>query len=342
MRVGMLEEAGRVIVKDADTPVAGRGELLIRVAYAGVCGSDLHSFLGTHPFRKPPVVLGHEVSGTVAAVGEGATGFALGDRVTVMPYLACGECLYCRRGRSNICENKTVPGIKGWLGSFAGYFVSRPEITYRLGGRTTLKQGALAEPLAVAVHSAVRGRVGPGSRVLVLGGGTIGLLTAYAARRMGADFVALTDLYDHNLGVARHIGVARTYNARMEGLEGAVRGDCPEGFDVLFLTGGAPVTVGQATRLAQRGARIVSTAIFPGDVPLDIVSLTLYELELVGTQIYVGADFGRAVEWLDEDGELLETLIDHVMPLEAAHEALAMLAERRVDAIKVLLQPTDG
>jgi L-iditol 2-dehydrogenase len=339
VRVGMLREAGRVVVEEAPRPALGAGEVLIRVAYAGVCGSDLHAFLGTHPFRVPPVVLGHELSGEVAEVGEGVSEFAPGDLVTVMPTLGCGACRACLAGRPNICENKVVPGIKGWQGAFAEYFAAPTAVTYPLGPHTTLVQGVLAEPLAVAAHAVERGGVRPGSDVLVLGGGTIGLLIGYAAQRTGARSVAITDLYDYNLTVASALGFAHAYNARQEGLEDAIRRDYAGGVDVVFIAGAAPAIVGQATRLARRGGRIVSTALFGGPVPVDIVAITLYELELVGTQIYRDADFRQALAWLDEDGETIERLVDHVLPLERAHEAMVMLAERREDAIKVLLQP---
>ncbi|NLD72266.1 MAG: alcohol dehydrogenase catalytic domain-containing protein [Chloroflexi bacterium] len=339
MRVGMLQETGRVVVQEAPRPRPAPDEVLIRVAYAGVCGSDLHAFTGTHPFRKPPVVLGHEVSGTIAEAGAEVTGLQVGDRVTVMPYVSCGRCHYCAQGRTNICENKIVPGIGGWQGTFADLFIARADITYPLGPDTSLVQGALAEPLAVGAHAVARGGVAPGNDVLVLGGGTIGLLTGYAALRAGARSVALTDLYDYNLRVAREIGIPHAYNARSEGLEDAIRRDYPEGLDVIFLAGAAPVLVGQATRLARRGGRIVSTALFDGPVPVDVVAMTLYELELVGTQIYQATDFFRALAWLNEDGPRLERLVDHVMPLEQAHEAMTLLAERREDVVKILLQP---
>jgi len=214
----MLQEAGRIVVQEAPRPAVGRGEVLIRVAYAGVCGSDLHAFLGTHPFRKPPVVLGHELSGTVAEVGEGVEGLAVGDLVTVLPAVSCGQCRACVAGRTNICENRVVPGVQGWLGAFAEYFAAPATVTYPLGRHTTLVQGALAEPLAVAAHAVERGGVGAGSDVLILGGGTIGLLIGYAAQRAGARSVAITDLYDYNLTVASALGIAHTYNARQEGL----------------------------------------------------------------------------------------------------------------------------
>ena len=338
MKAAVLEDTGRVVVQDVDDLQIEPTELLIRVSYAGVCGSDLHAFDGSHPFRRPPVVLGHELSGIVERVGSEARGHQVGDRVTVMPYLSCGHCLACRRGRTNVCENKVVPGIGGWQGTFADYFVAKPEITYALGRHTTLKRGVLAEPLAVAVHSVRQGRVGLDSSVLILGGGTIGLLTAVAAAKAGAKCVAITDLYDYNLGVAQEMGFA-AYSATDPDLEGTLAARYPERFEVVFLTSGAPVTVGLGVRLAQRAGRIVGTAIFGAPVTFPIMDLTLFEKELIGTQIYTDQDFREALAWLDAGGVPFDSLIDHAYPLASAQFALELLAQRTRGAIKIVLKP---
>ncbi len=343
MKAARLETEGRIEIVEIERPGVGPDDVLIEVAYAGVCGSDLHSFEGSHPFRKPPTVLGHELSGTIVEVGSNVgaqKALAIGDQVTVMPYIHCRHCAMCQRGHTNICLNKTVPGIKGWIGTFADYFVAPAAVTYRLGPNTDLKLGALAEPLAVAVHSADQGRVTQGDRVLVLGAGTIGLLSGVAARQMGASVVAITDLYEHNLEVGRALGFDSTYQADRADLVEAIRTDHPDGFDVLFLTAGAASTVVQALSLAQRRARIVATALFSRAVTLDLGPITLGEMELVGTQIYTDADYQRALRWLDEGAYPLEQLIDHVLPLDEAQAALEMLASRSQDAIKILLRPT--
>jgi L-iditol 2-dehydrogenase len=344
MKAARLETERRIEIVEIERPSVGPDDVLIKVAYAGVCGSDLHSFQGSHPFRKPPTVLGHELSGIITEVGRHVSDqgevLAVGDQVTVMPYIHCGHCAMCQRGHTNICLNKTVPGIKGWIGTFADYFLAPAAVTYRLGPRTDLKLGALAEPLAVAVHSADQGRVTKGDRVLVLGAGTIGLLSGVAARQMGASVVAITDLYAHNLEVGRALGFDNAYQADRVDLVEAIRADYPDGFDVLFLTAGAASTVAQALSLAQRRARIVATALFSRSVTLDLGPITLGEMELVGTQIYTDADYQRALRWLDEGAYPLERLIDHVLSLDEAQAALEMLASHSQDAIKILLQPT--
>ncbi len=337
MRAVMLEETGRVAVVEHERPKLGPNDVLIEVAYAGICGSDMHAFRGHHPFREPPVVLGHEVSGTVAAVGSDVDGFIAGDRVTVMPAASCGHCTYCERGLPNLCVNKEVPGTGDWVGTMADYFRADAEITYRLGENTSLRLGCLAEPLAVAAHSVAQGNVCPGSHVLVLGGGTIGLLTALAARIVGAETVVLTDLYDYKVDIAKEMGIDDVWNARRADLTQTLLEAYPGKFETVLLASGAPPVMEQAMALVQRGGRIVVTALFLRQAPVDLLQVTLKELEIAGSQIYTAEDFEAALEWLDEGRWPFEKIISHVHPLEKAPEALRDIAEHPERAVKVLL-----
>lgn len=338
MKQALLQATGQIVIQQVDDLPAGPDDILIQVAYTGVCGSDLHSFRGTHPFRSAPVVLGHEVSGTIAALGAQVSGFCLGDAVTVMPFLPCGHCRYCLAGRPNICEHKVVPG-SAWRGTFAEFFLSKPSATFKLAEHTVLRRAVLAEPLAVGVHAAARARLTADSAALVLGGGTIGILTAAATHLAGARSVALTDLYDHNLAAARALGADHTYSALTPDLVEAIRADYPEGFDAIFLASGANVTIQQALALAQRGARIIVSAFFVQEVTLSLLTVTIHELEFLGSQIYTAADFGQALAYLDAYPLPFETIISHVLPLDHAQDALEMMSLRTEDSIKVLLVP---
>ena len=339
MKVAMLEEARRIAIRNVHDLRPAPDELLIRTAYAGVCGSDLHAFQGKHPFRKPPVILGHELSGTIVEIGSEVRGFHPGDRVTVMPLLACKSCLHCRTGNENICLNKKVPGIEGWLGSFAQYFLSKPSITYRLGETTGLDVGVLAEPLAVGIHSILRrGRVQAGNRVLILGAGTIGILTAIAAKMAGAKETVVTDLFEFNLGIARELSGAKTYNAQTAGLEEIILSDFPEKFDVTMLCSGAPKTVAQAFLLTRRGGRIVVTGLFHAPVPVELTTVSLNEFEVVGSVVYDDQDFKKAVEWIDSGAVAFSKIITHVLPIEKAEHALNLLDRHHEDVAKILLE----
>ncbi len=338
MRVAMLRRPGQVIIEEAPMLVPGPGEVLISVVYAGICGSDMHSFEGTHPFRHPPVVLGHEVSGTVAALGAGVTALQVGDAVTVMPFTYCGVCSQCRQGRPNTCLNKVVPGLRGWQGTFADYFLSRADIVYPLGG-VSLRRGVLAEPYAVGVHAVRRGLVGPDTHVLVLGGGSIGLFTTAAAHLAGAASVAVTDLYEHNLALAVKMGAEHTYSAGDIDLVSTVRRDYPEGFDVIYLTSAAKPVVKQAIALARPGGRIVVVALFAGEVPVVLSDLTVKELDLVGSQIYTHEDFRMALDHLVAGDLPYDDLITHELPLVEAQQAMELMLRRDEPLVKALLCP---
>jgi L-iditol 2-dehydrogenase len=339
MKVAILEDKYRIAVREMSDLHPGPDDLLIETTYAGVCGSDLHAFKGLHPFRKPPVILGHELSGTVVDMGKEVRGFRPGERVTVMPLLACKKCQHCQMGDENICLNKRVPGTEGWLGSFAQYFLSKPSITYKLGENTGLDVGALAEPLAVGIHSVFqRGSVEAGSRVLVLGAGTIGILTAVAAKMAGAREIVVTDLFEFNLEITRDLCGAQSYNAKTEGLEEIILKDFPQKFDVTFLCSGAAKTVTQAFLLTRRGGRIVVTGLFLTPVPTELTAVSLNEFEVIGSIVYNHQDFKKAVEWIDSRTFAFGKLITHILPIEKVEYALNLLDQHAEDVAKILLE----
>ena len=342
MQAAVLVDTGTIDIREVERQALCPDDILIRTAYAGVCGSDLHAFKGKHPFRKPPVILGHELAGTVVECGDGVRGVHPGDRVTVMPLVSCGACRLCRLGRENICLNKQVPGAGAWLGSFAEFTLAKASVVYKLGDATPFDLGVLAEPLAVSVHAVQRqARVEPGSRVLVLGGGTIGILTALAARAAGAGDLVTTDLFEFNLALTRALCGAETIHAGRTGWEDDLTRAYPDKFDVTFLCSGAPATVGQAVRLTRRGGRIILTGLFLEPVPVDLTAVTLGELEVLGSQIYDHRDFRAAVDWIDAGRFNFRRLLTHVLPLERAQDALTILANRTEDAVKILLQVSE-
>ena len=343
MKAAILESAGRIEVRDVSDLRPAPDELLIRTAYAGVCGSDLHAFRGKHPFRKPPVILGHEVAGTVVECGSGVEGFRSGDRVTVMPLLPCGTCPQCRMGRTNICLNKRVPGVGEWLGLFTEYSLAKASVVFKLAAATPFELGVLAEPLAVGIHSVFRqAHVAAGDRVIVLGAGPIGIFTAMAAHAAGAREIVVTDLLDFNLALVREMCGAATYNSRGADWETALTRAYSGGFDIAFLCSGAPITVRQALACTRRGGRIIVTGMFLDPVAVDLLSVNLTELELIGSAVYDHEDFRRAVDWIDGGRFDFRKLVTHIFPLEKAQDALTLLAGRREDAVKILLKMEGG
>ena len=337
MKTAILEASHQIVVREIEDLKPGPTEILIKTVVAGVCGSDLHAFKGLHPFRKPPVILGHEVAGTVVKTGPAVKGFQEGDRVTVMPLLACEQCDACRRGSPQICLNKKVPGPGAWPGFFAEYALSEASIAYKIGEHTRFSEGVLAEPLAVAIHSVRRAEVKKGANVLVLGAGTIGILTAAAAANTGAEEIAITDLFASNLSTVASLCGAIPYDAADKNLTEKIARRHGK-FDIVFLCSGAPTTVQQALHLVRPGGKIVVVGMFLDAVPLDLLSVTLREIEIVGSVVYTHDDFQNALKWIDSGDTPFGRLITHTFPLEKAQEAMLQLMEHQENPLKILLK----
>jgi L-iditol 2-dehydrogenase len=337
MKAAILEAPYQIAIREIEDLKPGLNDILIKTEVAGVCGSDLHAFKGRHPFRKPPVILGHEVAGTVVKTGASVKHLQEGDRVTVMPLLACEQCDACRRGSPQICLNKKVPGPGDWPGFFAEYALSDASIAYKIGEHTRFAESVLAEPLAVGIHSVRRAGVMKGAKVLVLGAGTIGILTAAAAASAGAGEIAVTDLFASNLSTAASLCGAIPYDAADKNLIEEISRRQGK-FDFVFLCSGAQTTVQQALQLVRPGGKIVVVGMFLDAVPLDLLAVTLREIEIVGSVVYTHDDFQKALKWIDSGDTAFGRLITHTFPLEKAQEALNQLLEHQDHPLKILLK----
>ncbi len=338
MKAAMMVDKFKIEMQELEDLKCGPDDILIATKYAGLCGSDVHAYRGDHPFRKPPVVLGHEISGNISKIGEKVNGFHIGDPVTVMPCLFCGDCTSCRNKKYNICVNKRVPGMGKWVGTFAEYFLSKPSITFKLKNNANLMIGALAEPLATAVHSIRRAKLKPGNDIAILGAGPIGLFTGLVAKETVADNVAITDLFDYNLSIAGDLYNALTYNALKENIQERMIKDRPDRFDVVCLCGNAEVMVKQALDIVKPGGRIVVTGMFlkPTDMPL--IDITLREIEIIGTQIYDHDDFSDALDLLHSGKYDFQRFISHTLSLDKAQEAMNLVIDPHESTVKVLLE----
>ena len=336
MRQVELHAPEEIRLLDVPVPEPGAGELRIAVAEVGICGSDLHAYHGKHPFIDLPVVPGHEFAGTVDAVGEGVTDFAPGDRVTVEPSLVCGECYNCRHGRYNVCANLRVIGCQT-PGALADRIVVPAEKTLRLPEGVSWVEGALAEPLAVGVRAARRAEFEPDANVLILGAGTIGLMTLQAAKALGAGTVMVSELLPERLELAEALGADVLVNPAEVDLLDAVKAAFGEPrADVVIECVGIGATVRDAIRVARKGTRIVIAGVFEQDVSVSMGLVQDHELELVGTLMYLRDDFPLALRLLADGRAEAGPLVSHRFPLEQAAEAFEVADQRR-GALKVLI-----
>ena len=301
MRAVVLSDVETIEVHDVAAPRHGAGDVLIQVGAGGICGSDMHAFHGHHPFRIPPVVLGHEVAGEVVAIGEGVTRVTVGDRVAVEPQISCMSCSLCLRGLSNLCQATLRPGL-GWGGTFAELIVAPERVVYPLRRDTPFEVGSLVEPAAVALRAVRRGEVRLGDRVAVLGAGPIGGLIAHIAQRARPGVLMITDVKRFNLDFMRSLGIEHAVDPRTADVfEVGSELTGGEGFDVVLVTSPHPDGLTDAIRLARPGGRVVQVAIYGEPLPVDATRAVLRETEIRATLTYSPDDFRLTTELIRDE-----------------------------------------
>ena len=344
MRAAVLEAAGKISIRSVPVPVPGAGMVRLRVRRAGICGSDLHyfehgscgAFVPTRPF-----VLGHEFAAEVAALGDGVDGLTVGDRVTANPARACGVCDHCKGGRGNLCRRTIMLGSASTTpptdGAFAEFVVVRADQCHPLPSGMDNGAGAMLEPLAVALHAVKRSGTVSGRRVLVTGGGPIGVLVALTAKAFGAVPVALSDVVEGRRATARTLGVEATLDPMSPRLLDEVRELAGEGFDVVFEASGAKAALRQAFDLVRPGGTIVQIGTLgTEDIPLPANQLMVREINLVGSMRY-GNVFGEAIRLVESGRINVRGLISDVRPLADVAEALRV-ASGKSAVLKVQLE----
>ena len=328
-----------LVVEDVATPVAGPGEVLIAVAGCGVCHTDLHYLdHGTPTFKPPPVILGHEVSGTVAATGTGVTALAVGDRVLVPAVLSCGYCTLCRAGRENICENSRMLG-NHIDGGFAEFLAVSAKDVFRLPDDIPLVEGAIiADAVTTPFHAVVRrGCVVPGDWVLVIGCGGVGLSLVQIAAAVGGRVIAV-DINDRKLEAAQRFGATAVFNAGGgTKIDREIRHLTGGGADVAFEAVGQAATQETALNCVRTGGRVVLVGYSPEPLSLNAGRVMFREIAVLGSLGCRPVDYPRAIEMVRQGRVRLQELVTHRYPLDRIGEAFDQL--RGGDAIRVVVTP---
>jgi L-idonate 5-dehydrogenase len=325
-------------------PEPGPGFVRLRPRRVGICGSDLHYFehgycVAFVPDR--PFVLGHELTAEVAALGEGVAGVKVGDRVTVNPARACGCCDYCKAGRPNLCRHTIVLGSASTTpptdGAMAEFVCVRADQCHVLPPGLDDGLGAMMEPLAVALHAVKRAGGVSGRRVLVTGGGTIGLLVAVTARAFGATPVVVTDVVAARRAKAIEVGADAALDPSAAELREQVRALAVEGFEVILEASGARVALRQAFDLVRPGGTIVQIGTLgTEDVPLPANQVMVREINFVGSMRY-GNVFDEAIRLVASGRINLRPFISDVLPLADCRRAMELAADKS-NAFKVQLE----
>jgi len=338
MKAAVLTDAYKIEIKNIDRPPVGKNDVLIRVKSTGICGSDLYVYRGVHPFRSPPAILGHELSGVVEEIGKEVQHIKVGDRVAVEPGVGCGVCASCLEHKYNICENKRGPGlVPEWDGSFAEYFIAPEQCVYTLPDDLGFAAGALMEPLAVAVHAIKKAELELGDTVAILGGGTIGLLCLMVARKAGASQILVTDTFEYNLEVAKQLGAQIVVNVEKDNAKSKIEAESENGHDKVIIAAGIPSAWADAVRLSQRGGKIAIVGMIKEPVEVDFLDLIRQEKSLCTSWNFVREDFETAIRMAREME--IERIITHRFDLDKTAEALDLMDKKPEEVIKIILNP---
>ncbi|MHB1317330.1 MAG: zinc-dependent alcohol dehydrogenase [Anaerolineae bacterium] len=340
MKAAVIEKPMVVALHDVPVPeVQAPDQVQIRVVVTGICGSEIHAYHGTHPFRIPPVISGHELAGVVTAIGEAVTTVRAGDRVTVEPHYGCGVCRACREGAYNACASKQVLGTQSWPGSFGEFIVVPEKTVVPLPNNVTDEQGALIEPIAVGVHAVRKAGVGLGDRVAILGAGPIGLGLLLAARAAGAAMTFVTDISAHNREVALKMGATHALDPREGDTASVMVSETGgEGVDVVFLGVAVESVLNEALRAVRRRGTVSEVGMFSQPPRIDIHLVQNKELKILGSNMYTREDFTISAEAIAGGRFDTSHMISKTMPMDSVVEAMDLVDRRLEDVVKVLLR----
>jgi len=327
-----------ITVAELDPAPPGRGEVQVRVAFTGLCGTDLHILHGNMDARvRTPLTFGHEMSGTIAAFGDGVTGWSVGDTVTVMPLDWDGTCPACLAGNQHICQNLNFIGIDS-PGSLQELWNVPAGVLVALPAGLRLDHAALVEPVAVAVHDVRRSNLQPGQKAVVIGGGPIGVLIASVARKFGGDVVVI-ELDANRRAAIDALGFTTLDPRATDQVEWVTEWTGGAGADVVFEVSGAAQAVLGATDLAKVRGTLVVVAIHPVPREINLQRLFWRELSILGARVYQRVDFETAVELLANGVIPAEQLITRIVALDETREAFADLEAGRAMKILVAVTP---
>ncbi|MDF2674301.1 MAG: yjmD [Clostridiales bacterium] len=333
----LLEKPEKLVIKEVEKPSVGKDEVIIKVKRVGICGSDIHAYYGKHPFISCPIVQGHEFSGEIVELGEKVSGYKLGDNVTAMPQLFCGECYQCTHGSYHICNSLKVIGCQV-EGAAQEYFKVEAKLLVKLHEGMSYDEGAIIEPAAVGVHAA--GKLGnvEGKNILIIGAGTIGNLTAQAAKALGAKSVMISDLSEYRLNIAKECGIDFTVNPATENLgEMILRHFGKDGADGIIECVGIESSVEQAIQLSRKGSDIIIVGVFGKKPNVNFGLVQDKEIRLIGSLMYVEKDFRLAMDMIHSGKINVTPLLSEHFSLKAIGEAYKYIESNKDKSMKIII-----
>jgi threonine dehydrogenase-like Zn-dependent dehydrogenase len=338
MKAAVWNDRGSLDIVERPVPEPRPGWVRLKVSAVGICGTDLHFYRGSFP--SPTGLLpGHEIGGVIDALGEGVQ-LPVGAAVAVEPQSFCGECYQCRTGNHNRCSKRILFGVTG-RGGCAEFATVPAYAAYMLPNGVPPAIGALAEPLAVCVRGLRRGRVEFGQRVVILGAGTIGLMSLLGARAAGAAEILVAARYPHQQRAARALGADSVFESTPALSEqlGTAAVDC-----VIETVGGRAATLIDAVGLVRPGGIVLMLGVFDGTSQIPALDFSTKEVTMVGSNCYgrsgSHSDFETAIELLRKNVESLRALVTHRFALDDVNQAFTAAADKHSGSIKVHIVPS--
>lgn len=327
-----------LVYKDVERPACKNGEVAIKVKAVGICGSDVHGYMGESGRRIPPMTMGHEVAGQIVEVGEGVSEFKIGDRVAIDPIVPCNECEVCQGGTPNLCPQRRVVGVSTPMGTINGgmadFLVVPTEAVFHIPEDISWDEGALIDPLAVSLHAVKQAGNLNSKKVAVVGCGPIGLFALQCAKSLGAQSVTAFDLSEYRLQVAAQLGASKTINAASPDVN-----QYSQAFDVVIEAVGIRKTYETAIGMTRGGGTVICLGLNEKTPAINMHEVVSRELILKGTYIFQRKEIPETIDLILQKKVVVEPLISKRMSLADGDKAFAELAKGASDSIKIMMYP---
>jgi L-iditol 2-dehydrogenase len=342
MKALLLSKYRQLELADLPEPTVGPGEVLVRVAACGICGSDVHGYDGSSGRRIPPLVMGHEAAGEIAALGTGVNGLGVGQRVTFDSTVSCGNCACCRRGEINLCEARQVLGVSCGdyrrAGAFAEYIAVPAHIVYPLPDNLTFPEAAMLEAVAVALHAVALTNDVESSTALVVGAGMIGLLILQVLRAAQASNIIVVDVDASRLDLAKKLGADLTLTAGPDLAQKIQQATSGHGVDVALEAVGRNETVRTAIESVRKGGTATLVGNIAPEVSLPLQKVVTRQIRLQGSCASAG-EYPQAIELMARGEINVKPMITAVAPLAEGPQWFERLYAKEPNLLKVVLTP---
>lgn len=332
----------RMEMREISVPVPKEDQVLIKLEYVGICGSDVHYLehgrIGDF-IVEGDFILGHECSGIVTETGKNVKQLKVGDKVALEPGIPCGHCEFCKSGRYNLCPDVEFLATPPYHGCLMNYIAFPEDMAFKLPDNVSTKEGALVEPLSVGLHAATQGNVRLGDKVVILGAGTIGLVTLLACKAYGATEVTVIDIIDKRLKVAEKLGATRVINAKTENAVEAIMAlTNGAGVDKVIETAGSEHTIRQCPYMVKRGGTIVLVGLAPKDI-IDFNFMQIMVKEADIKTVFRYRNLYPSAIGAIADGKIdVKGIVTHEFDFENSDKAFDYVIENKNDVVKAVIK----